>query len=236
MTTRSGTMPPVGGSSLGESGKKELSSTLREVFRRLLAETDGMIPAEVIGPPLDGSRKVPVLPLIDHVGRDGQSYPRAAAIVPVATFGGGGFFAAFPVAIGDRGFLFAGDRDLTDFWESGGERSTPPTGRMQDFADGVFLPLKMFDVSIAGEIGAEGVSLQSDDGQTVIGISEGEVVIKASKIRILGDVSVSGDVSASGDVLAFDAAPVGAVSLGKHVHNVTTEGAPTSGPVPGDSP
>jgi phage baseplate assembly protein gpV len=139
--------------------------------------------------------------------------------------GAGGIYASFPVKVGDPGFVFSASRDTSLFYQSNGGEDWPNTERIHSFSDGGFLPLKLFNFSIAGGVLSDGFSLQTDDGSTFVTLKAGEVQITATNVKIIGDIEHTGSQTTSGDVVA------GGISLFNHVHG-GVQGGPSDTGVP----
>ena len=128
-----------------------LAGLMRVVTRKLLQNTDDMLPARVIA--YDRTANVAqVQPLINVLTTDGQQTGRAqVAAVPVLQLGGGGFLISFPVETGDLGWIKANDRDVSLFRQFHAA-SAPNTYRMHSFEDAMFIPDTMLQgVTIAAE-------------------------------------------------------------------------------------
>ena len=174
------------------TGAKDLGSSLSGAITQALMQVDGMLPAKVVKVDRTAGR-VSVQPMIQMGDTGGNKITRAIVPnIPIMTMGAGGIFASFPVKVGDLGFVFAADRDTSLFNQSQGGMDWPNTERLHQFGDGGFLPLKLFNFSIAGGVLSDGFSLQTDDGSTFITLKAGEVQITASKIKIVGDIEHTG--------------------------------------------
>ena len=174
------------------TGAKDLGSSLSGAITQALMQVDGMLPAKVVKVDRTAGR-VSVQPMIQMGDTGGNKITRAVVPnIPIMTLGAGGIFASFPVQAGDLGFVFAADRDTSLFNQSQGGMDWPNTERLHQFGDGGFLPLKLFNFSIAGGVLSDGFSLQTDDGSTFITLKAGEVQITASKIKIIGDIEHTG--------------------------------------------
>ena len=128
-----------------------LAGLMRVVTRKLLQNTDDMLPARVIAYDRTANT-AQVQPLINVLTTDGQQTARAqVAAVPVLQLGGGGFVISFPVETGDLGWIKANDRDVSLFRQFHAA-SPPNTYRMHSFEDAMFIPDTMLQgVTIAAE-------------------------------------------------------------------------------------
>lgn len=203
---------------------------LRLVLRKFLAQTDDMLPAKVIAYDRAQNR-VTLQPMIQMVTTDGQRISRAQVVsLPVLNIGGGGFVLSFPIAAGDLGWIKASDRDISLFLQGYSETS-PNTGRMHTFSDGLFIPDVMTGWSIAGEDDSSAV-LQSLDGTVRLSLSPSALTLTAPTVIInspsttcSGSLTVDGDIETTGG----DVIGPGGITLLTHVH-VKGGGPSTLGP------
>lgn len=189
-----------------------LIGTFRFILGKALQNIEGLLPAKVIAFDRTDPGRVQVQPLITMITTDGSQVSRAdVASVPVLQIGGGGYFLSFNLQVGDLGWLFASDRDISLFLQSY-EESPPNTFRKFQFSDGIFIPTIMRNYTIAGE-DAEHAVLQSTDGSVRIALWPDKVKITAPEgleidgpitvnghALIDGDLRVEGDITASGDI------------------------------------
>ena len=180
------------------TGAKDLGASLSGAITQALMQVDGMLPAKVVKVDRTAGR-VSVQPMIQMGDTGGNKITRAIVPnIPIMTMGAGGIFASFPVKVGDLGFVFAADRDTSLFNQSQGGMDWPNTERLHQFGDGGFLPLKLFNFSIAGGVLSDGFSLQTDDGSTFVTLKAGEIQINATKVKIVGDVDTVGAITNNG--------------------------------------
>ena len=181
------------------TGAQDLGASLSGAITQALMQVDGMLPAKVVKVDRTAGR-VSVQPMIQMGDTGGNKITRAIVPnIPIMTMGAGGIFASFPVQIGDLGFVFAADRDTSLFYQSQGGMDWPNTERLHQFGDGGFLPLKLFNFSIAGGVLSDGFSLQTDDGSTFVTLKAGEIQLNAAMIKIVGDVEHTGNLTRTGD-------------------------------------
>jgi hypothetical protein len=205
------------------TGAGDLGSALQGVMRQALMQIDGMLPATVTTVDRTAGR-VSVKPLIMAGTADGSKVARpVVANIPIMTMGAGGIYASFPVKVGDLGFVFSASRDTSLFYQSQGGEDWPNTERLHSFSDGGFLPLKLFNFSIAGGVLSDGFSLQTEDGQTFVTLKDGEIQLQATTIKIVGDIIHTGNQTTSGDVIS------NGISLANHVHSGVQGGSSNTG-------
>ena len=214
------------------TGTQDLGASLSGAITQALMQTDGMLPAKVVKVDRTTGR-VSVQPMIQMGDTGGNKITRAAVpSIPIMTMGAGGIFASFPVQIGDLGFVFAADRDTSLFNQSQGGMDWPNTERIHQFGDGGFLPLKLFNFSIAGGVLADGFSLQTDDGSTFVTLKAGEVQINADMVKIVGDVEHTGNLTRTGDTTTTGAVTNNGKNLSdSHTHSGVQSGPSNTGAV-----
>ena len=180
------------------ANNESLAGTLRFAFSKFMQGIDGMLPAQVINVSEDRTR-VQVQLLISVVSTSGQvvSRPQIAS-VPVLTLGGGGFFLSFPLVPGNLGWVIANDRDISLFLQSY-EESAPNTGRVKNFADGLFIPDIMTGFTIQ-PMDANNAVLSNKEGTIKIAISSTGVIITAPTITLDGAVSAPDGATITGAV------------------------------------
>lgn len=196
------------------TGADDLGSVFGNMVRQALMQIEGMLPAVVTA--IDrAAGRVSVKPLVMAGTAGGGKVPRpVVSNIPIMTMGAGGIYASFPVKVGDLGFVFSASRDTSLFYQSNGGEDWPNTERIHSFSDGGFLPLKLFDFSIAGGVLPDGFSLQTDEGSTFVTLKAGEVQITATKVKIVGDIEHTGNTQQLGDVEQIgDVTQTGASSI-----------------------
>lgn len=173
-----------------------LAGTLNFCFKKLLQNTNGMLPAKVISYDRVKNRAQVQL-LISMVTTSGQivSRPQLASI-PVLILGGGGFFLSFNLNTGDLGWVLANDRDISLFLQTY-EESPPNTARIKNFADSVFIPDIMTGYNIAQE-DETSVTLQNLDGTVKISLQENKIKLTAPLVEITGGLQVDGVITGEG--------------------------------------
>jgi len=170
--------------SINPADNGSLAGTLQFFIKKMLQNTDGLMPAQVIAYDRTTNR-VQVQLLITIVTTSGTQVPRPQiASLPVFVYGGGGFTLSFPLNTGDIGWVFANDRDISLFLQSYSQ-SPPNTARMKNFSDGVFIPDIMRTYNIDSD--NEGYAiLQSSDGTMSISMGVNKTT-NAHEINILAE-------------------------------------------------
>lgn len=193
------TLQPLLGAS--PSDQHDMRSMLAFVLRQFELRSDQMLPARVIQ--YDRAKNVAtVQPLIMWIDRFDRNISRNSVVnVPVLSLGAGGFHISFPINEGDLGWVYAADRDLSQFKQTLAE-SAPNTGRAHRFEDSMFVPDVFRKYTIAGEDSAAMV-IQSTDSATRISIRNDNIKITAPSnvtvdtplAKFLHDVEIDGNLS-----------------------------------------
>lgn len=214
------------------TGADDLGSALQGVMRQALMQIDGMLPAVVTAVDRDAGR-VSVKPLVMAGTAEGGKVARpVVSNIPIMTMGAGGIYASFPVKVGDQGFVFSASRDTSLFYQSNGGEDWPNTERIHSFSDGGFLPLKLFDFSIAGGVLSDGFSLQTDTGSTFVTLKDGEIQLNAAFIKIVGDIEHTGNTLQTGNFANIGTMKNNEKDIGSlHKHKNVQPGSGISGEV-----
>jgi len=197
------------------ANNRTLAGTIQFAFQKMLQNTDGMLPAQVIAYNRKTNR-VQVQLLIQIITTNGDLVPRPQiASLPVLLLGGGNFSLSFNLNAGDLGWVVANDRDISLFLQTYAQ--TPPnTTRVKSFSDGLFIPDVMRGVSIADEDKGNAV-LQSNDGTVKISLGTGKITVSAPIVEIdatagpvnvntpggVGLFQVFGTIQATGAITPF---------------------------------
>lgn len=165
------------------SNNESLIGTLQFVFGKMMQGVNGMLPAKVIK--FDRpSNRVQVQLLIAIVTTGGAQIARPQiASLPVFMLGGGNFLLNFPIAEGDLGWVIANDRDISIFLQTY-QQSSPNTGRVKNFADGVFIPNIMKDYTISHPADDGKAVLQNLSGSVKITLGTDEIELIAPNVTV----------------------------------------------------
>jgi hypothetical protein len=222
-----------------------LGAAFAFIFQKLLEQTDGQLPAEVISYNRVTNRAT-VRPLISIVSTNGTRHGRAPiAAVPVLALGGGNFFINFPLGPGDRGWIEASDRDISLFLQSA-QMSPPNDGRLHSFENGRFVPDAFDSYTFTPDAGA--LVISSYDGTTRLVLSEGKIQVFAPDIQLNGQtVEINATTSVTVNTGAYninttgtgtnvtgalalpDATKLGGTSWRTHNHHENGAGSNTNG-------
>lgn len=139
-----------------------LAGVIKLAVQKAMQSMDNMLPVEVVSYDRATNRAT-VRHLVQMVGADGEAVSRApVASVRVYQFGNGAFSMSLPIQPGDKGWLKAADRDISNF-QQGLTEGTPNTARMHSFQDGLFMPDAM----------AQGDAPAGQGDRVVIGATDG---------------------------------------------------------------
>lgn len=109
------------------------------------------------------------------VGRGFINLPQCVD-VPVIFPRGGNFVITFPVATGDECLLTFGERAIDFWWDRGGTQE-PAEPRMHDLSD-AFAHLGCSSKGrVPGDISTDALEIRSLDGDTVIRVENGKVIL-----------------------------------------------------------
>lgn len=214
-----------------------LGGAFRAVFKKMLQNVDGMLPARVIQ--YDRvSNMATVQPIVAVLTTDGAKVSRAQiARVPVLCLGAGGYLINFPVKAGDLGWIEASDRDISLAMQ-GLKEAQPNTVRLHSFEDGRFIPDIFNTYTIAGDVGADDMVIQNLDGtvRIIVGPDRIRAVhptlieIEAPDVKLIGDLEVTGTSLLTGYVTATAGAEIAGIDFETHTHSGVDPGAGNSGP------
>ena len=188
------------------TGTGDLGASLAGALRQALMQVEGMLPAVVIAVDRAAGRCT-VKPMVMAGTVSGQKVARPqVAGVPIICLGAGGIYASYPVKAGDLGFLFAGDRDASLFYQSSGGEDWPNTERLHSFSDAMWFPDTIKDWAIDGA-NADAVVWQSMDGSVCIALHADKITITAPKLVVdvpetewTGNIKQTGDTERTGEL------------------------------------
>lgn len=209
--------------SIDPADQDTLAGAIKFAFKKLLQNTDGMLPAKVIAYDRESNR-VSVQLLITVVTTGGTQVERPQlSSIPVLVAGGGGYFLSFPLNAGDFGWVLANDRDISLFLQTY-TNGPPNTARVKNFSDGVFIPDVMRNYTI--ESGHDNdLVISALDGSVYVALGTGTVTIKAASLVVEGDLSVSGTTDLQGNTTITGLGPYQLFVTG----NIGATGAITPG-------
>lgn len=146
-------------------------------IKKYLQEVQTCIPAIV--KKVVGRDKVIVSPAVQQIDSKWQSVPWADITLPVCTPSGNGLFVSFPLAVGDTGWIIAGDLDPSLFFKDKTRPQRQNTYNRHEYQFGYFVPDAINGYSVSSD----------DDGSLVIGSKDGstKVVISNNGLKIKSD-------------------------------------------------
>lgn len=155
--------------SMDPADQGTMAGTLRHVFRKMMMNVDGMLPATVIAYDR-ATNQARVQPQVMMLSTTGERMARGQIDgIDVLNIGGGGFVLSFPLKPGDLGWILASDRDISLFRQSLAA-AAPNTERIHSFSDGLFIPDILRTWTLSGE-DAESMVLQTVDASQRISVS-----------------------------------------------------------------
>jgi hypothetical protein len=217
--------------------KSRLSTALEAWMRQKTLTDDNALPAIVIS--YDRTKNVAsVKPLIKVVGVDNSTMSRnPLGGIPVISLGGGGFHINFPLKVGDLGWIFACDRDISTYLETLKE-SPPNSTRLHDFGDAIFLPdvLRNYTINSSDQENAAMV-IQSVDASTRISIWEGniqitspsQVTVQTPQATFTGNLTIEQNLIVQGTGTIDTSLTVDGIDVNTHGHISESPGNRTSG-------
>ena len=154
-----------------------LDGIISAVVKKNILRLQTCIPAIV--KEVKGRDRVVVSPAVQQIDSKWQSVPWADISLPVCTPSGNGLFVSFPLAVGDTGWIIAGDLDPSLFFKDKTRPQRQNLMNRHEYQFGYFVPDTI-----------NGYSVSSDnDGALVIGSKDGstEVVISNNGLKIKSD-------------------------------------------------
>ena len=186
-----------------------LVGVMNFAVQKMMQAMNGMLPAQVTSYDRDTNR-VEVQLMISLKTTDGSQIPRPHLVnIPVLQLGGGTFSISFPLKAGDIGWVIAADRDISTFLQNY-TQTAPPTTRMHNFADGMFIPDLMKSYNISGS-NEDYLIIQNEDAsiQVEMGLNSStganEINVTGDRINITvnnstGYVVINGNLFVSGTI------------------------------------
>lgn len=194
----------MGNNSLYNPYSNNLDGVITAAIKKYLQRVQTCIPAIV--KEVKGRDKVVVSPAVQQTNSEWQSVPWADITLPVCTPCGNGIFASFPLAVGDTGWIIAGDIDPSLFFNDKSRPQRQNTFERHKYQFGYFVPDTINGYSVSSD----------DDGCLVIGSKTGntKVVIGNNGLKIKSD-SVIIETTDNASVT------IDGVNWKNHNHNVT---------------
>lgn len=157
--------------SINPADESTLAGVIKTGINKAMQAMEVMLPVEVVAYDRATNRAT-VKHLVQMVGSDGEAVSRAnIASIRVMQQGNGAFNISLPIKPGDKGWLMAADRDISLFQQDLKE-TTPNTGRMHSFQDGVFMPDAMGNGDAPSGQG-DRVVIGSNDGVSTFSFDAG---------------------------------------------------------------
>ena len=201
----------MGNNSLYNPYSNNLDGVITAAIKRYLQRVQTCIPAIV--KEVKSRDKVIVSPAVQQTNSEWQSVPWADITLPVCTPCGNGIFASFPLAVGDTGWIIAGDLDPSLFFNDKSRPQRQNTFERHKYQFGYFVPDTINGYSVSSD----------DDGCLVIGSKNGntKVTIGNNELKIKSD-SVIIETTDNASVT------IDGVNWKTHNHSVGTLSVPTT--------
>lgn len=201
----------MGNKSLYNPYSNNLDGVITAAIKRYLQRVQTCIPAIV--KEVKSRDRVIVSPAVQQTNSEWQSVPWADITLPVCTPCGNGIFASFPLAVGDTGWIIAGDLDPSLFFNDKSRPQRQNTFERHKYQFGYFVPDTINGYSVSSD----------DDGCLVIGSKDGntKVTIGNDSLKIKSD-SVIIETTDNASVT------IDGVNWKTHNHGVGTLSVPTT--------
>lgn len=111
--------------------------------------------------------------------------------VPVVLPSGGGFAVTLPIASGDEVLVIFSSRCIDAWWQSGGVQVQSDL-RMHDLSDGFAIPGPRSVPNAISNWSQDALEVRSLDGATYVRVKDDEITLKATTVKIQGNLEVTG--------------------------------------------
>jgi hypothetical protein len=250
MTDNTSTTGQVGAGQQIPNDSNALPNQIAFAFRSLMAQLDLMKPVKVVAvhpgagtPPK--ATTVDVLPLVQQIDGNGNAVPHGTVHgIPVDRLQGGGWTVILDPAVGDVGYVVAGDRDMSKV-KATKDQAPPGSRRSWNISDGVYRGGILMDPTSAYLwLKADGSLKLADKGGFVLetdGSGNGKVtgnLLVSGNLQLsgsiealdgttyAGNIHTTGSLSADGEVTAHASGSI--VTLTQHIHSANNT-PPTPG-------
>ena len=113
--------------------------------------------------------------------------------VPVLFPRANGFSITFPIKKGDECLVIFADCCIDGFWQSGGVGNTQLDKRRHDLSDGMAIITNISQPNKLTNVSTTSLQLRSDDGNTKVDISTGNITLTATNVTInSNNVTIAG--------------------------------------------
>lgn len=158
--------------------------------------------------------QVMVTPAVLQVDSEWNSVQWADITLPVLTPCGGGVFMSYPVAVGDTGWILAGDVDPSLFFKSL-KQEEPNTLQRHNYQFGVFIPDKINNYNVS-EDDSNSLVISTLDGNTKISLSGSGITITSNSTLNINAQNVNITSSNNANVV------IDGINFKNHVHSGST--------------
>lgn len=189
----------------------DITAYINAAIQKALKELQTCIPAIV--KKVESRERVVVSPAVQQTSPEWKNISWADISLPVYTPAGGSGIFSMPVAVGDVGWIVAGDLDPSLFMK---DTTKPARQNMFDrhnYQYGYFLPCKMNNFGIDS----------TDDGGVVIKVGSSKIVVKENEITINSNDELKVNaktvkITSNGNKVVIDG-----INFKDHKHDVTAE-------------
>ena len=206
----------------------DLPGTMIQVLRTFLMNTDDMLPVKVLNFDRKTNR-ANVEHQIVMVETDGKEVERGTVInIPTLFLGGGGYSITWNLQEGDKGWIKASDRDISNFL-NGYKVSAPESKRIHAFENGIFIPDVMEGLTEIPEEDLGAFVISNRDFSQKISISsdrlriEHDILIETKGNVNLGVNATEGIARVGDDVkMTFGVGVFGSTASGIQIPEIET--------------
>lgn len=185
----------------------DIQNYIKQAIKNAMSQLQTCIPAIVTK--VISREQVIVSPAVQQSNPDWEMVPWANITLPIYTPVGGNGIFSMPVAVGDTGWVVAGDLDPSLFMKDPTRVARQNVFDRHNYQYGFFLPCKMNNFGISSD----------DDGGVVIKVGDTKVVIKSNEINIVSSntLKVTGksvSITSEGNSIEIDG-----VNFKNHTHD-----------------
>lgn len=182
---------------------------IAEAVKKAIKDMQTCIPAIV--KEVKSREQVVVSPAVQQTNADWEALDWASIVLPVYTPQGAKGLISFPVAVGDTGWIIAGDLDPSLYMQNPKSPARQNVFDRHKYQYGFFLPAVMKDYGIDS----------ADDGGVVIKNGNTKIVIKENEIEIVSNNTLkinakSVSITSDGNNIEIDG-----VNFKNHTHDTT---------------
>ena len=169
----------------------DLPTFIDASIRRALYDLHTCIPAIV--KKVIGRNYVVVSPAVQQIDSEWKSVEWADVKLPVHTPSGSNVLFSVPLAVGDTGWIIAGDLDPSLFFKDTSKPARQNVLSRHNYQFGFFIPDIIRGISLSADDDG-GIFIGTEDGSTKVLIKDGEIsIVGKSELKIRAEnVSIDG--------------------------------------------